>query len=196
MTDIQPRTGTATTALADADARFPAVALTLRHWASLRGDRPMPARDEIDPRDLAGALEFLFIAEPIAAGVARLRLAGQHLTHLLGMEPRGMPLCALFDGAARAEIGQAVEQVERYGMRALIPVRADGGIGRPALEGLLALMPLGDGGGRSSRLLGVLQTRGVIGRGPRRLALAGPAMRLPDALPRRPMLRVIPGGRS
>jgi hypothetical protein len=191
----------ATAALAEAESRFPAVALTLRHWDALRAGRAMPERDEIDPLDLAQSLEFLFLAEPVAPGVARLRLAGQHLTRLLGMEPRGMPLCALFEGAARDEVAQAVDQVVRHGLRVLMPVRAEGGLGRPALEGLLALMPLSAGPGAQARVLGVVQTRGAIGRTPRRLSLSGPAQSLP-ALPRpqgpdrRPALRVIPGGRS
>jgi len=186
--------------LAQAASRFPAVDLVLRHWEALRGGRSMPARDDIDPRALAQALENLFIAEPVAPTVARIRLAGQHLTQLLGMEPRGMPLCALFEGpAARAEIGQAIEQVTRHGARVILPLRAAGGIGRPALEGLLALMPVSTGDGRPTRVLGVLQTRGAIGRTPRPLGLSGPAERIVATRPapsagRRPQLQVIPGG--
>jgi hypothetical protein len=185
--------------LTEAEARFAAVALTLRHWDGLRGARTMPARDEIDPRVLAGALEYLFVAEPVAPGVARLRLAGQHLSQLMGMEPRGMPLCALFEGPARAELAQAIEQVMRHGARVLLPVRAPGALGQPALEGLLALMPLADAEGRPVRLLGALQTRGGIGRTPRRLALAGPSRQLTGlsaGQPDRPALRVIRGGRA
>lgn len=182
----------------DPTARFPAVALALRHWEVLRAGRPMPARDEIDPRELAEALEFLFVAEPVAPGVARIRLAGQHLSALLGMEPRGMPLCAAFEGEARAEVAASVEQVVRHGARALLPVRAAGSLGRPALQGLLGLMPLADAAGATVRLLGVLQTRGGIGRTPRRLDLAGPVERLGPPAPAggRPALRLIRGGRA
>jgi len=187
--------------LARAEARFPAVVLALRHWETLRAGRPMPERDEIDPRALGGALEFLFVAESVAPGVARLRLAGQHLAQLIGMEPRGMPLCALFTGQARAELAEAVAQVAGSGLRVLMPIRAEPGPGRPALDGLLALMPLAAGSaGRGPRILGALQTRGPIGRVPRRLTLAGPAERLalsgPVAAQPRTRLRVIPGGRA
>lgn len=184
-----------------ATARYPAVEAVLACWDRLRAGRPMPDRDDIDPREIAQALEFLFVAEPVAPGVARLRLAGQHMTQLLGMEPRGMPLSALFAGPARDELAQAVGQVSGHGLRALLPVRAEGGLGRPALEGLLALMPLGGAGAREGRILGVLQTRGAIGRVPRRLLLSGPVERLappaaPLPPPGRPRLRVIAGGRS
>jgi hypothetical protein len=191
----------ASAAVAEAQTRFPAVALTLRHWDALRASRVMPERDEIDPLDLAHSLEFLFLAEPVAPGVARLRLAGQHLSRLMGMEPRGMPLCALFEGTARDEVTRAVDQVTRHGLRVLLPLRAVGGLGRPALEGLLALMPLSTGPNSHARILGALQTRGAIGRTPRRLTLSGPAQPLPaqmrqDGTAHRAALRVIPGGRA
>jgi hypothetical protein len=205
MTEILPLPCASDADLARAEARFPAVTLALRHWEMLRlrdGEaRTMPTRDEIDPLHLAQSLEFLFLAEPVAPGVARLRLAGQHLSRLMGMETRGMPLCALFDGPGRQEIGHAVTQVTTHGLRALLPVHATGGLGRPALEGLLALMPLSTGPGSPSRLLGVLQTRGAIGRTPRRLSLSGPVQSLAAGTAGpvragRPALRVITGGRS
>lgn len=217
MSDILSLPPASDATLAEVEARFPAVALTLRHWDLLRARqgilRSMPDRDDIDPLNLAQSLEYLFLAEPVAPGVARLRLAGQHLTRLMGMETRGMPLCALFDGASRGEIAQAIDQVTGHGLRALLPVRAAGSLGRPGLEGLLALMPLGTGPGLPVRILGVLQTRGGIGRTPRRLTVSGPLRNLspvapvapglrpdtrPDTRPiaRRPVLRVIPGGRA
>lgn len=201
MTDsLKPHPDSRPHLLKDAGQAFPAVARVLRHWESLRDGRAMPRRNDIDPRDLAEELEYLFVAEPVAPGVARLRLAGQHLTQLLGMEPRGMPLCALFEGPSREEIARAVEQVAGHGLRALLPLRAAGGLGRPALEGLMALMPL-EGEGGAPRILGVLQTRGPMGRSPRRLTLSGPvepvapAEAPPAAIGSRPVLRVIDGGR-
>lgn len=180
--------------------RFAAVDLVLRHWERLRDGRPMPRRAEIDPQALAKSLEYMFIAEPVAPRVARLRLSGQHLSCLLGMEPRGMPLCALFAGRDRDELALAVEQVSRHNARVMLPLAAETGIGRPALKGMMALLPLADETGRASRILGVLQTRGAIGRSPRKLTLTGPAETLqvtperPDPAMGRPQLRVITGG--
>lgn len=186
--------------LAQAEARHAPVARTLHHWDRLRGTRALPGRDEIDPSELADALEYLFIAEPVAPGVARLRLAGQHLSLLLGMEPRGMPLCALFDAPARDAIAQALDQTVRHGLRALMPLGASGGIGRPPLDGMMALMPMGpaawESGNQPARLLGALHMRGTIGRAPRRLSLAGPVRALPTGRRPRPALRLIAGGRA
>ncbi|GAB4266577.1 MAG: hypothetical protein Kow0013_15800 [Pararhodobacter sp.] len=198
------------------EGRFPAVAAVQRHWEALRGSRVAPARTEIDPRPLAQCLEVMFVAELVAPHVARLRLCGQHLNDLLGMEPRGMPLGVFFRPEARSELDIALEQVAQ-GARVTLPLRAQGGFGRPALEAMLALMPLTDADGRMSRVLGVLESEGQIGRAPRRFGLGAPARatvparplpeaRTPSTLtpsartpstrrPGRPVLHVIEGGR-
>ena len=188
---------------------YPAVGVVQAYWDSLRAGRAMPARSEIDPKDIAPALDCTFIAEIVAPGIARLRVAGSHLNDLLGMEARGMPLSVYMTGASRAELTQAILQVAQ-GARAQLPLRSDAGVGKPALDGLLSLMPLRDRAGQATRILGVLETHGQIGRLPRRFRLAGPMTRLVDAPaavdpatglaepPRsqgRPSLTVIEGGR-
>ncbi len=154
--------------------RFSAVDLVLAKWDRLRGDRIAPARAELDPARLAPALEFMFVAEIVAPGVARLRLAGQSLYNTLGMEPRGMPLCCLMAPPAREELAEAVRQVA-HGARVRLPLRAPRGLGRPAMDGQMVLLPLTDSAGRITRLLGVLETHGQPGRTPRRFHLAGAA---------------------
>lgn len=176
---------------------FPAIAKVQAHWEGLRAGRIAPARAEIDPRPLAEALDVLFVAEMIAPGVARMRLCGQHLTELMGMEPRGMPLSVLFTPGARASLATALDQVAK-GARATLPLRAEKGLGRPGLDGMLALLPLVDHTGAITRILGVLETRGQIGRAPRRFALAAPIAHASEA-PRakgRPLLHLIKGGRA
>ena len=73
------------------------------------GDHPMlqravPMRSDVDPRGIERSLEHAFILERIAPQMARFRLAGMHLTDLMGMEVRGMPTTALFAPAARAAL--------------------------------------------------------------------------------------------
>lgn len=162
----------------DGRLRHTVVPAVLAEWDRLRGDRVAPARSELDPARLATALEYLFVAEIIAPGVARLRLAGQNLYQLLGMEPRGMPLCCLTLPAARPELAEALRQVSR-GVRVQLPLRAPRGLGRPAIDGLLVLLPLTDDAGRITRVLGVLETHGQTGRAPRRFDLAGHAQPMP-----------------
>ncbi len=185
---------------------YPSVSRVQAYWERLRAGRSMPARTEIDPREISTSLEYTFVAETVAPGVARLRVAGAHLNDLLGMEARGMPLSVYMTGESRNELANAIRQVTQ-GARAQLPLRSDAGIGKPALDGLLVLMPLRDRAGQPTRILGVLETHGQIGRLPRRFRLAGPVTRLVDTPvegapaqpPRnqgRPVLTVIEGGRA
>ncbi|MEL6207154.1 MAG: PAS domain-containing protein, partial [Pseudomonadota bacterium] len=93
------------------DMRFPVLAELEDYWHSLRGNRIVPARSEVDPRRIENALEYAFIVERIAPGMARFRLAGMHLNDLMGMEVRGMPLTAFFDPDARKRVSAAMERV-------------------------------------------------------------------------------------
>jgi len=184
---------------------YPAVCAVQAYWDRLRQTRGMPARSEVDPREISEALAHTFVAEIVATGVARLRVAGTHLNDLLGMEARGMPLSVYMTGASRSELAQAIQQVT-LGARAQLPLRSDPGVGKLAIDGLLALMPLRDRAGQPTRILGVLETHGQIGRLPRRFRLAGPVTRLVDTpaeitadqLPQvgRPSFRLIEGGRQ
>ncbi|MCC5970887.1 MAG: PAS domain-containing protein [Pararhodobacter sp.] len=198
---------------------YPLADSVLRYWDGLRGTRLAPARAEVDPRNISQALEYTFIAELVTPEIARLRITGRHFEDLLGMDPRGMPLGVFFALDARDELAQALSQVSQ-GARAQLPLRGESGLGKPGLDGLLILLPLTDAQGQITRVLGVLETHGQIGRHPRRFKLSGarmqhPAQPVPAATgaspaPARPMrpappvekagarpqLRVITGGRS
>ncbi|MFN4098526.1 MAG: PAS domain-containing protein [Pararhodobacter sp.] len=188
---FSPRTG---------ESDYPVVRAVQRHWDDLRGNRLCPSRAEIDPKPLAHCLDVMFIAELVAPSVARVRLSGQELADLLGMEPRGMPLSVFFTGPARDDLALALAQVAQ-GARAVLPLRSDAGLGQPAIEGLLAMLPLTDTEGRITRILGVLETHGPAGRTPRRFRLSAPmrsAVEQPPARPApgaKPRLQVIHGGK-
>ena len=185
---------------------YSAVGAVQAYWDRLRAGRTMPARSEVDPAEISPALAQTFVAEIVAPGVARIRVAGSHLNELLGVEARGMPLSVYMTGTSRNELAQAIQQVAQ-GARAQLPLRSDLGVGKPALDGLLLLMPLCDRAGQPTRILGVLETHGQIGRLPRRFRLAGPVTRLTDGAERaapsspkratkRPVFSVIQGGRT
>lgn len=152
---------------------FHAVQTVASHWESLRAERLAPGRDEIDPRALAECLDTMFVAELVAPKVARLRLCGQHLYDLVGLEPRGMPLSVFFEGCARDELAGALEQVQQ-GARVILSVRSERALGRPVLDGQVLLLPLTDHTGKITRVLGVLETLGPIGRAPRKFKLSAP----------------------
>ena len=141
------------------------------YWEGLRGTRLVPDRAEVDPRGLTGALENAFVLERIAPGLARFRVAGMHLSDLMGLEVRGMPISAVFTPDARPELSQALEATFNEPARIRMLLQGEGGLGRPGLIGEMVLMPLRADGGEVTRALGCVVTDGAIGRQPRRLSI-------------------------
>lgn len=141
------------------------------YWEGLRcGSRP-PERAAINPRGMEHALEHVFLLERIAPGIGRFRLAGMHLADLMGMEVRGMPLGSFFEPQARAALEGLFEAALTRPAVVDLWLEAERGIGRPALEGRMLLLPLLDDG-ICDKALGCLVTQGGLGRSPRRFAIA------------------------
>lgn len=184
------------------DGAQSAVDLVCAYWAGLPRAGLAPDRAALDASALAAALPNLFIAELVTPRVARLRLVGHKVEDLMDMDLRGMPLTALFAGPARALLTDAIEQVGR-GARVSLPLEGERGFGLPALTGQLVMLPLCDSTGQITRVLGVLDHTGGIGRKPRRFSIpARSVTALPPLATRphaskaqRPMLRVINGGK-
>lgn len=153
--------------------RFAALAEVRAYWEGLRSPTSLPRREDLDPRGIAGALEQTFLIERIAPGIGRFRLAGMQLSEILGMDPRGMPLSALMDPAGRTRLGGTLETVFDGPAVLDLWLEAERGIGRPALEARLLLLPLVSSRGLTDLALGCLATEGQIGRSPRRFAIAG-----------------------
>ena len=164
------------------ETRFPHIAQVVAYWHAVRGARLVPDRSEVDPRGIERALEYAFILEQVAPGVGRLRIAGGHLGDLQGMEVRGMPLSAFFLPEARTDLAATLEQVYTTPTVATLSLLAETGIGRPVLEARLLLLPMTDGFGQITRILGCLDSQGSIGRAPRRFAIT--ARRLTQIFPR------------
>ncbi|MGH1356579.1 MAG: PAS domain-containing protein [Thalassovita sp.] len=151
--------------------RFPELAEVEAYWTALKGSRQMPARLEIDPRGIEGALSHTFMIERIAPGVGRIRLAGSHLNDMMGMEIRGMPLTALIAPEHRARFADHLEQVFTAPARLFADLTAERAIGKPKCLGRMLLLPLTDEENRVTRALGCLSTFGEIGRAPRRFKM-------------------------
>jgi hypothetical protein len=153
-------------------AHFPAIGTVESYWEALRDGRLMPTRGDVDPRGIAGVLEFAFMLEKIAPGLGRIRLAGIHLTEIMDMEVRGMPITALFLPDARRDVSRVLEDVLDAPAVVRLALRSEGGFRLAPLEAQMILLPLRDQTGRPSRILGALQSRGEIGRGPRRFTIS------------------------
>jgi hypothetical protein len=155
------------------------------YWDGLRGTDLIPRRRLIEPHGLRDALAHVFLIERIAPGQARFRLAGTHLTQVMGMEVRGMPLSAILVPASRDGARALVEAVFAGPSVVELALESDRGLGRPALQGRMILLPVGDDDENCDRALGCLVTEGDIGRGPRRFAIT--RQRTETVLPRPPV---------
>lgn len=153
--------------------RFAILAEVRAYWEGLRGGGSLPERDQIDPRGIAGALENTFLLERVAPGIGRFRLAGMQLHDLMGMDVRGMPVSTLFEPPARTRLSDGLENVFASPAILELWLEAERGIGRPALEGRMIVLPLTGMRGETDLALGCLAMEGSLGRAPRRFAISG-----------------------
>jgi hypothetical protein len=130
------------------------------YWSALRPGAGIgsgiPRRTQIDPRGLENILQFAFIVERIAPGIARFRLAGHHLNELAGMEVRGMPLTSFFTPAARTRISAVLEHMFDAPAVAELTLTSEARRRRPVCEARMILLPLENEAGQVTRALGVL----------------------------------------
>ena len=141
------------------------------YWHSLRQGRAIPARSDVEPRGIHRALDYAFILERIAPGAARIRLAGRHLIDLMGMEVRGMPICAFLNASSRGRLSDVLESVFKAPQIAELQLHASGEYARPELTARMLLLPLKSDLGDVTRALGCLVSDGDPGVAPRRFDL-------------------------
>ncbi len=159
------------------------------YWHGLCDKDQVPMRSQVDPRGIEDSLENAFLMERIAPSMAKIRVAGSHLSDLMGMQIAGMPLSSLIAPADRDRFGQAVSRLFADPAIIRLELRAEGGFGKPDLEGHMILMPLRSDFGDLSRALGAIVTNGRVGRTPRRFTVTSiditPALQ-PGVIARRP----------
>jgi hypothetical protein len=165
------------------------------YWTALLDGNGVPMRSQIDPRGLENILEYTFILERIAPGLARFRLAGSHLNKLAGMEVRGMPLTAFFDPEARKAATNALEQVFANPAIAELDMVSSGAFGRARIQARMLLLPLKSDLGDVSRVMGVMVSDGAIGATPRRFSIVGTRIKPGSEVlaPAKPKLEVTDG---
>lgn len=159
---------------------FAPLSIVEAYWDALRAGREMPKRAEINPRGIESALEYAFILERVAHGVARMRIAGSHLHDLMGMEARGMPLTAFFEHDYRVQVAGLLEEVFQTPAAADVLMTSSSSLGRPALEAWIVLLPLKSDLGDVSRILGCMVSKGDLAEAPRRFKLADSTLRRLD----------------
>lgn len=142
------------------------------YWAALPRVGRVPRRSDVDPRGIDQILPYAVILERVAPGVARFRIASQHLHDIAGGEVRGMPITALFSGACRQPMMDALEAM--FDRPAILQANLSGtgtGLARP-LRGRMILLPLCLDNGEVTRAMGAIVTDATPSSPPQRLALS------------------------
>lgn len=142
------------------------------YWQSLRHAQAIPARVDVAAHRIDAALPHAFILQRVAPYVARFRVAGQKLHDLMKLDPRGMPISALFGQDNRAELQALIEAAFVRPAIVAVPLVAPAQLFRGPVTARMLLMPLRDARGQTSRVLGALVADGVVGHRPRRFDLA------------------------
>ncbi|MFS4438470.1 PAS domain-containing protein [Paracoccaceae bacterium GXU_MW_L88] len=142
----------------------------LSYWETLRAGRRAPYRSELDPRQIEGTLEQLFIVERLNAVNVRIRLAGAYMCSLAGMELRGMRPSNLFDMESRPQFEDGLKKM--FETPGIMRVRFAGvreSEGKEAAD--MILMPMLSDFGEISRGLGVISSRVTELGGPQKLTI-------------------------
>lgn len=135
-----------------------------RYWISLGRDKGLPRRDLIDASEIGPALPRTFVAELVAPGLCRFRVAGRVIAGFAGMEPRGLPLSALFSANARDMLQTYVKHCAQSPAVVSLPICYRNGLFQGRSFGSLILLPLLDHEGQVTRILGgfdIAETNGV-----------------------------------
>ncbi len=142
------------------------------YWRDLRGANRLPVRNSVDPARIDAALPSAFILDRVAPGVARMRVAGQRINDLLGMDGRGMLFSSLFSPAAAQDISRLLDQVFDGPAIVSLPVVSHRSLTRSRMTGQILVLPLAGTDGGVARALGALVTDSAPGRSARRFDIA------------------------
>jgi len=175
----------------DMPAGAPVLATLEAYWRELRAARALPSRTSICPSRIDEALPHAFVIERVAPGLARMRVCGQKLSDLIGMDGRGMPLSVLFSPAAQKTLGDRIERLFNDPAIIEMPVACKRGLTRPAMRGRLLMLPLSNGDGTVTKAIGALFVDGAGTKTARKFDIpTDTAHRIEPAVNDAPLLRV------
>lgn len=141
------------------------------YWEALREGEMLPRRAMVDPRGIANALEYSFLIERIAPGLARFRISGMAYNDLMGMDIRGMPLSSLFLGEARMRLQLELERMFQGPAILSLSLGSERGLGRPPMSARMMILPMLGQQDDCNLAIGCIEITGEIGRAPRRFTI-------------------------
>lgn len=125
-------------------------------WRAARGTRSVPQQAHLDTRELAEVLTHSFTLERVTSSVARFRVAGQAIHSHLNMEPRGMPISAIFTPQGRQMLAPLIYDTCECPAIVEVPLIAQRRFVRTSLRGRLLMLPLRNGSGPTNSIFGAL----------------------------------------
>ena len=137
-------------------------------WRRMCGNAVNPAPLGPDPFRMDLALPFTFILQRTGPGAARVRVAGQKLHDMAGLDPRGMSFGTFFSEAARETVLELVEASLTLPAIVRIPLHVPRSFGRKPLRAEALLLPLRDAQGGLSRIMGVIVSEAPLKMKPHR----------------------------
>ncbi|MGR3615603.1 MAG: PAS domain-containing protein [Paracoccaceae bacterium] len=123
------------------------------YWTALCDGETVPRRSAIDPRGIDNILRYTFIVERIAPGIARFRVAGQHLQAVTGLDLRGMPLTSVLTPEARTLFQPLCETM--FNAPAVLTLHMND-TALPGQAAHMVLLPLRDEFGQVNRAMGAM----------------------------------------
>ncbi len=147
----------------------PIIVDVLTYWEKLRDGRIAPMRSELEPRQIAHAVDHTFVLEYKAPQDVRFRQAGMRLNELIGMELRGMPVRALVDLSNRTLLGETIDALVNDPKIVELHLL---GSGHPSITARMLLLPMQNESGQITRILGCLTTQGRVIQLPQRFEIS------------------------
>jgi len=143
----------------DVMARHPLANRLLAIWNAWRGDRPMPAREEVDPLDMRGLLANIVLLDAVD-GDFRFRLVGEAVNSRYGHGLKGDSLGERLTGAALDETLYEHRRCVDDAAGVLVRNTRDAATLNDQLLYTRLLLPLSDASGRARHVLGLMEFHG------------------------------------
>jgi hypothetical protein len=123
------------------------------YWTRLRGHRPAPDRNEVDPAAIKGILGDTFILEALDRNTYSFRLAGTRICAAYGRELKGRNLLDFWSGKDRESIACLLAAVVEDGAAAVFGLSATNDRGQ-IMPVEVVFLPLHHDGPNHTRILG------------------------------------------
>lgn len=133
------------------------------HWQVVRGTQTVPYRSDLTTNAMSDEISHSFTLERVTPSVARFRVAGQALHSHLKMEPRGMPISAMFTPQGRQMLAPLIYDVCENLAIVEVSLMTPRRFAKSTLRARLLMMPVRTGDADINTIFGALVVDGKSG---------------------------------